>query len=138
MRQEHGTMELPKRAQRLEWNLNTIIQLVTLVCMFAGGVAIWVEKSRDIEELQNWHAGHELLHKERLVEVKAVEARNEERFRSLEADVRKIENLTYRVTIMEQFSGSTTTAIKDLQSLVSQQSGGLKVMREILQLEYPF
>lgn len=54
-------MELPKRGQKPEWNLNTIIQLVTLIGMCAGGVAIWVNKGRDIEELQNWKAGHELL-----------------------------------------------------------------------------
>ncbi len=126
-------MELPKRAQKLEWNLNTIIQLVTLIGMCAGGVAIWVNKGRDIEELQNWKAGHELLHKERLVEVKAIEARNEERFRSLESEVRKIDNLSYRLTVTEQSSTSTAAAIKDLQSLVSQQSGDLKVIKEILQ-----
>lgn len=126
-------MELPKRAQKLEWNLNTIIQLVTLIGMCAGGVAIWVNKGRDIEELQNWKAGHELLHKERLVEVKAIEARNEERFRLLESEVRKIDNLSYRLTITEQSSTSTAAAIKDLQSLVSQQSGDLKVIKEILQ-----
>lgn len=133
MGQEHGHMELPKRAQKLEWNLNTIIQLVTLVGMCAGGVAIWVNKGRDIEELQNWKAGHELLHKERLVEVKAIEARNEERFRSLESEVRKIDNLSYRLTVTEQSSTSTAGAIKDLQTLVSQQSGDLKVIKEILQ-----
>lgn len=126
-------MELPKRAQKLEWNLNTIIQLVTLIGMCAGGVAIWVNKGRDIEELQNWKAGHELLHKERLVEVKGIEARNEERFRSLESEVRKIDNLSYRLTVTEQSSTSTAAAIKDLQTLVSQQSGDLKVIKEILQ-----
>ena len=56
MRQEHETMELPNRAQRREWNLNTIIHLVTLLEMCVGGVAIWVEKSRDLEELQNRRA----------------------------------------------------------------------------------
>ncbi|KSV79017.1 hypothetical protein N182_18670 [Sinorhizobium sp. GL2] len=126
-------MELPKRAQKLEWNLNTIIQLVTLIGMCAGGVAIWVNKGRDIEELQNWKAGHELLHKERLVEVKAIEARNEERFRSLESEVRKIDNLSYRLTVTEQTSSSTAGAIKDLQGLLSQQAGDLKVIKEILQ-----
>lgn len=126
-------MELPRRAQKLEWNLNTIIQLVTLIGMCAGGVAIWVNKGRDIEELQNWKAGHELLHKERLVEVKAIEARNEERFRSLESEVRKIDNLSYRLTVTEQTSSSTAGAIKDLQGLLSQQAGDLKVIKEILQ-----
>ncbi len=71
--------------------------VVTLLGMCIGGAAIWANKGRDIEELQNWKAGHELLHKERLVEVKAIEARNEERFRSLESEVRKIDDLSYRL-----------------------------------------
>ena len=56
---EEATMELPKRAARLEWNLNTIIQVITLAAMGIGGVTIWVEKSRDIEELQSWRSAQE-------------------------------------------------------------------------------
>ncbi|KSV93975.1 hypothetical protein [Sinorhizobium sp. GL28] len=116
---EDEAMELPKRAQKLEWNLNTIIQLVTLFGMCVGGVTIWVNKGRDIEELQKWRS--------------AMEARSEERFRALESEVRKIDNLAYRVASTEQSSTSTAAAIKDLQTLVSQQSGDLKVIKEILQ-----
>lgn len=116
---EDEAMELPKRAQKLEWNLNTIIQLVTLFGMCVGGVTIWVNKGRDIEELQKWRS--------------AMEARSEERFRALESEVRKIDNLAYRVASTEQSSTSTAAAIKDLQALVSQQSGDLKVIKEILQ-----
>jgi len=116
---EDEAMELPKRAQKLEWNLNTIIQLVTLFGMCVGGVTIWVNKGRDIEELQKWRS--------------AMEARSEERFRALESEVRKVDNLAYRVASTEQSSTSTAAAIKDLQTLVSQQSGDLKVIKEILQ-----
>ncbi|WP_104664914.1 hypothetical protein [Ensifer adhaerens] len=87
--------------------------------MCVGGVTIWVNKGRDIEELQKWRS--------------AIEARSEQRFRSLEAEVRKIDNLAYRVASTEQSSTSTAVAIKDLQTLVSQQSGDLKVIKEILQ-----
>lgn len=121
------------RARTMEWNLNTVIQLVSLAVMALGGVTIWVEKSRDIEELQNWRGGHELYHKERLAEVKAMEGRTEERFRTIEGEVRKIDNLAYRIAAAEQSAASTAAAIKDLQALVSQQSGDIKVIREILQ-----
>jgi len=116
---EDEAMELPKRAQKLEWNLNTIIQLVTLFGMCIGGVTIWVNKGRDIEELQKWRS--------------AMEARSEERFRSIESEVRKIDNLAYRVASTEQSTTSTASAIKDLQGLLSQQAGDLKVIKEILQ-----
>ncbi|MXN46042.1 hypothetical protein GR138_12660 [Shinella kummerowiae] len=133
---EEKTMGIT-RARTMEWNLNTVIQLVTLVGMIIGGVTIWVDKSRDIEDLQTWRTGHEQYQKERLAEVKAGEGRTEERFRSLEADGRKatsmLENLSYRVTVTEQTTTSTATAIKELQNLVSQQAGDIKVVREILQ-----
>lgn len=116
---EDEAMELPKRAQKLEWNLNTIIQLVTLFGMCIGGVTIWVNKGRDIEELQKWRS--------------AMEARSEERFRSIEGEVRKIDNLAYRVASTEQSTTSTASVIKDLQGLLSQQAGDLKVIKEILQ-----
>lgn len=116
---EDEAMELPKRAQKLDWNLNTIIQLVTLFGMCIGGVTIWVNKGRDIEELQKWRS--------------AMEARSEERFRSIEGEVRKIDNLAYRVASTEQSTTSTASVIKDLQGLLSQQAGDLKVIKEILQ-----
>ncbi len=116
---EDHAMELPRRAQKLEWNLNTIIQLVTLFGMCVGGVTIWVNKGRDIEELQKWRS--------------AMEARSEERFRALESEVRKIDNLAYRVASTEQSSTSTAAAIKEVQGLISQQAGDLKVIKEILQ-----
>jgi len=46
---------------------------------------------------------------------------------------RKADQLSYRVTVTEQTTTSTATAIKELQNLVSQQAGDIKVVREILQ-----
>jgi hypothetical protein len=47
--------------------------------------------------------------------------------------VRTIDQLSYRVTVTEQTTASTATAIKELQDHVSQQAGGIKVARKILQ-----
>lgn len=130
-------MTLPPRAPRLEWNLNTLIQLMTLFGMIIGGVMIWTEKTRDIDDLQNWRSSHEQYHKERLAEVKSTEAANAERFRTFEARMndgeRKIDQLTYRVTVTEQSAASITNSIKDLQALVNKTAGDLQVVREILQ-----
>lgn len=108
-------MELPRRAQKLEWNLNTIIQLITLAGMIIGMVTIWVNKGRDIEELQKWRVGIE------------------ERLKPIDTEVRKLDNIVYRVTVLEQTNATITSGMKDLQTLINQQSGDLKVMREILQ-----
>ena len=126
-------MQMPTRAPRLEWNLNTIISLVTLIGMCVGLVTIWVDKTRDIDDLQAWRVDHEQLHKERLAEVTGLAGRNEERFRSIERDIQKIDRMEYRLTNTEQTTSSTAASIKDLQGLVSQQAGDIKVVREILQ-----
>ncbi len=125
------------RAPKLEWNLNTIIQLVTLAGMLIGGIVIWVDKSRDIEDLQKWKEGHDQLHKERLAEVKAIEASYNLRLSSLEQKSieaeRKADNLTYRVTVTEQTTVNISTAIKELQADFNRQSSDIQVMKEILQ-----
>ena len=129
---EERTMGI-SRAPKLEWNLNTLLQIISLLTLLSGGIYVWANTTRDIEELQRWRADHEQYNKERLAEVKAREGRTEERFRSIESEVRKIDNLSYRIAAAEQSAASTAAAIKDLQALVSAQSGDIKVIREILQ-----
>ena len=128
-----STMGITRAAKPFEWNLNTLNQIGTLITMIVGGVALWVDKSRDIDELERWRQGHEQYHKERLAEVKATEARSEVRFRGLESAVRKIDNLEYRVTVTEQSTASIAATLKEVQTLLSDQSGDIKVVREILQ-----
>jgi len=84
------------------------------------------------EQGTKW-TSHEAMHKDRLAEVKANEARTDERFKTIEGEVRKIERIDYRLTVTEQTSNSTASAIKELQSTLSETSGDLKVVREILQ-----
>lgn len=84
-----------------------------------------------------WGDYHENYHKERLGELKAGDARTEERFRGIEVDVRKLtshsENMTYRLTVVEQSSANVAQSIKELQAQMSQSSGDIKVIKEILQ-----
>ncbi len=133
---ENTNMQI-SRAPKLEWNLNTIIQIFTLVGMIGGGIAIWIDKSRDIEDLQGWRQSHEQLHKERLVEVKSIEARADERFKNIEADVRRLtgktENLDYRITSSEQAVSGMASTVKEIQAQLSQQSGDLREIKVILQ-----
>lgn len=129
-------MQLPRKG-KLEWNLNTILNLLTLVGMFAGGVYIWANTTRDIEDLMKWRLSHDEYHKERLAETRAREASFNERLRAEEVrgnDVdRKIDNLTYRVTVGEQSAVTISTSIRDLQAGQNKQSSDIQVMKEILQ-----
>lgn len=130
---EVDAMELPRRASKLEWNLNTIIQIITLVGMCVGGVAIWVDKSRDIEELQAWRTAIEQDRKEKSAEYRASMAKLEERVKGTEKDIGKIDNLQYRLTVAEQSTATTATAMKELQDSLNDMNGDIRVMREILQ-----
>lgn len=112
-------MEFPKRAPRLEWNLNTVIQIITLVTMACGGVALWVNRSRDVDELQSWKLS-QTAHSDVL----------EARVDKVEAQVN---NHEYRINIGEQSNANTVSSIKDVQSTLNQQSGDLRVVKEILQ-----
>ena len=129
-------MQLPRKCKP-EWNLNTILNLLTLIGMFAGGVYIWANATRDIEDLMKWRLSHEEYHKERLAETRAREASFNERLRAEEVkgnDVdRKIDNLTYRVTVAEQSAVSITSSTKDLQTGFNKQASDIQVVKEILQ-----
>jgi len=134
---EEKSMNMAIPRGKIEWNLNTLLQVITLVTMLAGGVSIWVNASRDIEELRAWRSNHEQYHKDRLAETKGIEARNDERLKSIEGDVRKLtgvtDNLSYRITTNEQTTSSTTQTVKEIQASLAQQAGDLRVIKEILQ-----
>ncbi|MGQ8630824.1 hypothetical protein ACUTJJ_04975 [Agrobacterium sp. DKPNP3] len=87
------------------------------------------------EQVSKWTV-HEDLHKNRLAEVKAVEARADERLKSIETDVRKLngvtDNLNYRLTSNEQATSGTAEAVKEIQKSFSQQSGDLREIKVIL------
>ncbi len=125
------------RAPKLEWNLNTILQLISIVGVIAGGIYIWANTTRDIEELKTWRGNHEQIHKDRLAEVKGIEARSDERFKNLESEVRRIsgktDNLDYRLTSSEQAMSGVVQTMKDIQQLQAVQSGDLREIKVILQ-----
>lgn len=130
--------------QRFGSMINTVLILAALIGLIWKGGAYTQQVEADItknaagierverEQGARWTA-HDALHKDRLADVKANEARTDERFKAIEGEVRKIERLDYRLTVTEQTSNTTANAIKELQSTLSETSGDLKVVREILQ-----
>lgn len=130
--------------QRFGSMINTVLIVAALIGLIWKGGAYTQQVEADItknaagidrverEQGARWTA-HDALHKDRLADVKANEARTDERFKAIEGEVRKIERLDYRLTVTEQTSNTTANAIKELQSTLSETSGDLKVVREILQ-----
>jgi predicted nucleic acid-binding Zn-ribbon protein len=111
--------------------------MITLVGMCGGGRAIWIDKSRDIEDLQSWRLAHEQVHKEGLSQVKEKEGSYNTRLATIEqaadAGDRKIDNLAYRVTILEQNRDALTMAVKELQGAIQKLATNQEVSTEILQ-----
>lgn len=130
--------------QRFGSMINTVLITAALIGLIWKGGAYTQQVEADInrnaagidridrEQAARWSA-HDALHKDRLAEVKSNEARTDERFKAIEGEVRKIERLDYRLTVTEQTTSTTAGAIKELQSTLSETSGDLKVVREILQ-----
>jgi hypothetical protein len=40
--------------------------MISLLTLLSGGIYVWAYTTRDIRDLQQWRAGHNNLHKERL------------------------------------------------------------------------
>lgn len=133
---EDKVMNIP-RAARLEWNLNTLIQIGTIATMCVGLVVIWIDKSRDIEDLQVWRGGHEELHKEAKANREATIARFDERLKSLEETKIKrdsqIEALQNKTVALDQSLLSTNTILRDLSNKLNDVVTDSRVSKEILQ-----
>ncbi|WP_411507877.1 hypothetical protein [Brucella anthropi] len=115
---EERTMQLPPKG-KIEWNLNTLLQLAQIAFVVIGGVTLWVNQTRDITDLQAWRT-------EAVADIK-----------NLKEDVRKVdtkvEGLQYRTTSTEQQVANMNAALKEIQAAVNQQTGDVRLVREILQ-----
>lgn len=147
-------MKFPERG-KIEWNLNTIIMVIGFIIgilVYGITIGIFVSKtqeadtkfSREIARIdersnqrrseteQRWR-DHDQLHKDRAADNAAKAAKDEERFRNIENEVRKIDQLTYRLTVQEQGAANLTKSVEELKVTVNGQASDLRVIREILQ-----
>ena len=112
---EQSEMTIKKPALRYELNLNTIVQLVGFALLLWAGGQGWGDLNTRVKALEDQSA------------------KEEQRVSNVESDVRKYDNLLYRITVVEQANASVAKSLEDLKSSVSDLSGDTKVMREILQ-----
>jgi hypothetical protein len=105
-------MQFPK--PKNEVNVNTIIQIVTLLMMIGGGGAVWGTTQAAIGTLTNNQGKTDI-----------VVAGNT-------SQINRIPNLEYRLTVVEQANGNLATAVEQLREALSDQGADIKVMREIL------
>lgn len=102
-----------------EWNINTLISVAGFVIMLGTMAAGY---GRFTERMDGNQAD--------FVEYKAA---TDVRIASIEAATRQIDALAFRLTAAESTNAAISRGLADLQAAVSQQSGDIRVVREILQ-----
>ncbi len=119
-----------------ELNTNTLIQVAGFLIVVGGLIWSAAQQQAGVGELQrkydNWIAAHENLHKERQATVTGDTARLDTRLTALETATREMENIKYRVTVLEQGSLNLTRSVEELKTAVNGQAADIRVMLEIL------
>src|SRR5688572_29828984 len=113
---EGDAMEIHKG--RFEYNLNTYVLIGGIVIgLITTGITWGVFASR-LENADakttDWITRHEALHRDRQGAVQSADARMDARIGQLESEARKIDNLSYRVTVVEQTGINTGKSIERL------------------------
>jgi hypothetical protein len=114
--QKSPDMHIP--APKAEWNINTIISVAGFALTLAGGVYAYGQLTSQVGYTAN--------------ELTSYKAATDIRLTGVETAVRQIDNLAFRMSAAETSNAAVTRALGDLQSAVSNQSGDIKVIREIL------
>lgn len=110
---EDTRMKAP--AWKWEWNLNTIMQLITLVSIIFGGGWVLAAQQQSVEQT-----------KKDLDNLSS-------RVLSMEASIRKIDTQELRLTNVEKNIGDTSALLRSVETSVNALGTDVKVVREILQ-----
>lgn len=102
-----------------KWNINTLISVAGFMILLAGMLWTTAQRDRDLTTAV-----------QELAEFKVA---TDGRLSALEGVSRQIDNLTFRLGAAESTNASISKSLSDLQAAVSQQSGDIRVVREILQ-----
>lgn len=125
-------MRLHRAERAFEWNLNTIIQLVTLAGVLVTGGVAWNNTRRDIDGIKEWITSHEAEGRERRGQNEAATARLGTGVSGLDdrLDVQEAQSvrLSDRISAAEARSAEFAQTLRELQSSINQQGSDLKVI----------
>ncbi|MGV8865203.1 MAG: hypothetical protein ACOH2T_29205 [Pseudomonas sp.] len=116
-----AAMNLPPIDKKM--NINTIIMVAgfALTFMMTIGGMVWTSSQL---------AGQISSNTKMIMDYRAT---TDSRIAAIEADTRQIDNLAYRINAAEGANIAVSKSLEDLKAAVSEQSGDLKLVREILQ-----
>lgn len=125
-------MRIQRAEKAFEWNLNTIIQLITLAGVLVTGGIAWNDTRRDIAGIKEWIADHETDGRDRRGVVEANIARLgttvttlDDRLDTQEAQAARLSD---RVSATEARSAEFAQTLRELQASINAQGGDLKVI----------
>lgn len=132
--------QFPRKDRLPPLDLKTLITYGTLFFgVVGGGISIgyaFSEIRGNDREAKEWQSRHDELHRDRLKATSEEKARTDQRLAQLELETRKIENLTYRITVAEQAGLNTGRAIEMLSKTINEQQTDIRVIREILDRQF--
>lgn len=102
-----------------EWNVNTVISVAGFCLTLAGGVYAYGQLTSQVGYTE--------------LQLSAYRAATDARVAAVELATRQIDVLALRLTAAETTNSTIARGLDDLQAAVSQQSGDIRVVREILQ-----
>lgn len=112
MAEEKDMLKAPK--VRNEVNVNTLVNVLGFLIVIASMGASWGQLTGRLDE------------QDRVV------TRHGAQIENLRGEIGKIDNLTYRVTIVEQSQSDLARSVTELKDLVNGQGTDLRVIREVL------
>lgn len=109
-------MQMPRIENKVNWT--TVIAAASFLLTIAGLVYVAGQFTARTEGLQT--------------EFTRATARTEARLDNLEVTARSLENLAYRVTLIEQSSANTIALLNDMRDRLASQGADIRVIRDTM------
>lgn len=119
-------MNIQRPLFKNEFNWSTVSIFVGFVIMIAGSGAAWQNMKNGQDTISNDLATHQKI-------SDAERAAMQARVKEIEIEARRIDNINYRLTSVEQFGAGVTASLREMQTAVNDINSEMRVMREILQ-----
>lgn len=113
-------MQFPRAENKVNWT--TVVSLFMAAFTVSGSIGAWLYSQGQFQaQFQTMQNTQDVS-----------QTRTDTRLETLERTLGGVENLAYRVTLIEQANLSTTSALAEITRAQSEQSADIRVIREIL------
>jgi len=119
-----------------EWNWTTVAAVLGVAMILWNASADYSRLEAMVLQNENknadWRAAHAVHHQDQMATTLSVRATVNERLNAVEEKTDVLDNLSYRMAMQEQASKTLGEATGDLKQSLSNVTGDIKIIREIL------